>query len=472
MKFGDITKIAFKNLKNNFGRTFVTMIIVIAVSTLIMTVCIIGLSFTETMNGFFKELFKEEGNAFYLNQRSEVEGDNYKSFPITQEEMEIVFSALSKHKGLIEGVEISGYLNNGTVYIHGADEEISPETYRESSSSNRASIYPVSYYADLNTPDEQANYIYDGPHWTQDDVNKYKVWVTREYLAKLAALGEEYEMGDTVQLVGVINKYPEVSVSVNEYTIAGILDEAELKKVTKTYYEGIDIIMDIYDVMRLLPQEIEQSQYGGYNQYGFIIYSLKIHSMPKNEFDYQEEYNKISKAIKEVNSKIQPNIYKGKVTQRFSNDFVDNTYISRIISWVVIGVCVFASFMILLISIGSVANSIIISVDKNRKFYGLMMAMGLKDKGIKKLVQTEATITILVSVLISYGILYLLKGVIRKIIGMISKSLFSSLGTVVMPLYVPAATVVIFVAMALLFSRSSLGKIAKMDVMSVISEVA
>lgn len=138
-----------------------------------------------------------------------------------------------------------------------------------------------------------------------------------------------------------------------------------------------------------------------------------------------------------------------------------------------IGAAVFICTMILVISIGSVANSIIISVDKNKRFLGVMMAVGLRTGGVKRIVQYEALIIIMLATGLAFGLLKLFQRYFMPVIDfLMSLPGFTDSSIVVLPFYIPLITIVGFIAMALLFARKSLTKIINMDVISVISEVA
>ena len=63
---------------------------------------------------------------------------------------------------------------------------------------------------------------------------------------------------------------------------------------------------------------------------------------------------------------------------------------SNIMSFAIIGAAAFLCLVLILLSIGSLANTIMISVDKNKKFIGLLKALGLNEKDLKSTINKKA----------------------------------------------------------------------------------
>ena len=134
------------------------------------------------------------------------------------------------------------------------------------------------------------------------------------------------------------------------------------------------------------------------------------------------------------------------------------------------------SLIVLLLSVGSVANTIVISVDKDRKFLGLMKAMGLKRKGVSRIVICQSLFMIAAGVVLGIAFLYLLRPVVRSAIAsfitsMAGMSLPILLSVRVSPL-LPVATAAAFFLAAVLFSRGSVDRIARQDAIAAINEVS
>ena len=150
---------------------------------------------------------------------------------------------------------------------------------------------------------------------------------------------------------------------------------------------------------------------------------------------------------------------------------------SIITGYIVIAVAIFLGFVVLLLSIESVANTIMISVDKNRKFIGLLKALGLNQKGVKSLIKVEAFITILIGLvfggLISFGTNGIMKLIVQSLIDQIFA--YQDIDLIVKVTFnplLPLLTFIIFYLFAILFSKGSLRKISSQDVIETISEVA
>ncbi|MEG2085182.1 MAG: FtsX-like permease family protein, partial [Clostridia bacterium] len=127
----------------------------------------------------------------------------------------------------------------------------------------------------------------------------------------------------------------------------------------------------------------------------------------------------------------------------------------------------------ILLSIGCVSNTIKITVEQNRKFFGMMKAIGMQNKTVRAVVQWQAVIMTLISVLLSSalvaGLVLAMKGILTSLTSM----MFGNCAIVICSLspYIPLVTFFALIGFVLLFTRSSLMKISKMDVISVISEV-
>ena len=158
-------------------------------------------------------------------------------------------------------------------------------------------------------------------------------------------------------------------------------------------------------------------------------------------------------------------------------DFVTQIDASILLGYILIIVCIVLGLMVLLLSIGSVANTIMISVDKNRKFIGLLKALGLNQKGVKKLIKVEAFITIFLGLMFGALILFSANGLLEIIVKGILDSMFGWYDIDInivsnFNFLLPLITFIVFYLFAVLFSRGSLKKISSQDVIETISEVA
>ena len=151
-----------------------------------------------------------------------------------------------------------------------------------------------------------------------------------------------------------------------------------------------------------------------------------------------------------------------------------------IIGYVILGFAGFLAIVLMLLSIGSLANTIVISVNKNKKFIGLMKALGLNERDLKSTIKYESMTTIIIGVLLAFGSLYIIKAPLTSISSGILESTFTMYLAKIkdyaiimeIPIYVPILTIIFFILFTLLFSKSSMSKISKTDPMAVISEVS
>jgi ABC-type antimicrobial peptide transport system permease subunit len=158
---------------------------------------------------------------------------------------------------------------------------------------------------------------------------------------------------------------------------------------------------------------------------------------------------------------------------------LEDLKMTGIIGVVVIGLAAFLCLVLILLSIGSLANTIMISVDKNKKFIGLLKALGLDEKDLKSTIKLESVTTILLGVVLAFLTIFAFSGFLSDLNTLIINSLFSNyvkevdyVAVFSMPIYVPIIVLFFFIAFTLLFARGSMSKIAKTDPMAVISEVA
>lgn len=468
MKLSDVFRISFHSIFNNKIRTLITIVIVFIVSLLIMSISIIGLSFYYSINSAYVNLYDLTGATFKMEQYSfNTESENIWR-GINEAEYDIVMNEFSNSPELVDNVIIN---DNGvqSFYFYDLDEKPTKNEldtiyqshgFYEKYSNLSPNIGIFSSWGDLDTKSRGISYLKSGKLWNREDEGVNKIWVSEAFIAKAASLGKYLDVGDyvVVSFVSWINKgeeYNEIR-NVERFKISGIFLNSALDKLN--YDDEIFIeIKTLYKIM-------------GDN---FNVNSFTVISEPKFSYIFEDEYKKMSTIVKNVNEQVEPNSYNNKEYERFECNLVENLKMVRIIGGVMIGASIFVCFIILIISIGSVANSVIISVDKNKKFLGVMMAVGLKNGGVKKIVEYEALMIIILATGLAYGVLCLLQVYFKPIIDfLMTLPGFTDSTIIVMPIYIPIATVLAFIAMALLFARKSLNKIINMDVISVISEVA
>lgn len=106
-----------------------------------------------------------------------------------------------------------------------------------------------------------------------------------------------------------------------------------------------------------------------------------------------------------------------------------------------------------------------------------MKSMGLNQNGVKKIVLCESLLSILGGVLLGFALLFALRPILITLMSDLFATIFGRFAVVYtitasVPLWLPLATVAAFFLFAILFSLSSLSKIARQDVIGTINEVA
>ncbi len=468
MKFLDILKLSFHSIFHNKIRTFITVIIVFVVSLLIMVISIVGLSFYTSINSAYIDMYDLTGATFELREYSYSTDTNNTWRGITESEYDIVMDEFANSPELVDNVVMNGG-NLNPYYLYDLDTKptqteledlfLSYDFYSKYSDTHMQAQV-VSAWGDLDIKSQGISYLKAGRLWDRDDEGLNKVWVSESFISTAASYGKYLGEGDYVVLsfisyINTADEYTEVR-NVERFKISGILLNSALEELD---YQT-EIFLEVKTAFGILDDSMNFN-------------SLTVVSEPKFSYNFESEYNKMNTISKNINAEIEPSIHRNREEDRFSCDLVDNLKMVRIIGSVMIGASFFICFIILIISIGSVANSIIISVDKNRRFLGVMMAVGLKDRGVKKIVQFEALIMIILATGLAYGILTLFKEYFMPIIDfLMTLPGFTDNSIVVLPVYVPIITILGFVGMALLFARKSLNSIIDMDIISVISEVA
>ncbi len=469
MRFFDSLKIALHSIVHNKIRTLITVLIVLVVSFLIMVISIMTMSFYKSVDNSFVALFDQTGAIFSLqNSYTSLDGTRGNYHGITYDEYTFLMEQFEDMPELRDNIVISG--RTDVFYLYDLDAKLSDATlsdmmdngqFYNNYNSNRSNSQFFSSMGDLDYLSKNISYLKSGRLWNEDDEGSLNVWLSEAFIANASQYGISLKVGDNIVLASVayvtednIN-YQAVTRS-ELFKIRGIFLNDALEELNCSSDVFLDIVT-MYDVM-------------GDN---LDINSVRIISEPKYGYIFNEEYKKMSSIVKAVNNEIEPNVYNNRESDRFRCDIVDNIQSVRMVGGVMIGAGAFIGFMILLISIGSVANSVMISVDKNKKFFGVMMAVGLARGGIRRIVQLEILCVIILATGVAYGILYLLRAYFTPLVDALMTMVGMTGGSVIlMPFYLPIIVVGAFIMMSILFARRSLARIINMDVISVISEVA
>jgi ABC-type antimicrobial peptide transport system permease subunit len=443
MGFFSILKLSLHSLLNNKLRTLLTIVVISVVSFVIVFLFGVGYSFYRSVNLNMSAMFNENGETLYINAEKMVGNSSY-TVPLSLEDIETIIEKINIDEGYISYISFFnfdyGYLNGRNIY--GIDKQ---------KYGNSISIYP--FYENSNPFVGMDNYIAAGRMWNSSDKNSLNIWLSSSSM-------KDYSIGDTMEL--------EIS-----------------------YYEGSDWkneIMGIFTVTGFI--ELPDSN----NYYGNIAF------IPYTHFDASYTFSEYNA----MDNKLITNMYIGLVpqqgelygieTQNYFSKLMDSvngqssTYgtfsaYGRVISTlkmvlimvlVLLGVALFISLLIILLSIGSVANTIKISAEQNRRFFGMMKAIGMNNRSVRSILTGQIILMAVLGTGIAYGVSLLLIGSAYSVIDSLISGMFygitAEIVCVISPV-IPVCVAAAFIGFVLLFSRTSLREISHMDVITVINEV-
>ncbi|MBR6072109.1 MAG: ABC transporter permease [Acholeplasmatales bacterium] len=438
MKFVDRYKISLHNISNNKSRSILTTIIVYIISFLIMAIMCIAITYYVNQNKIIYKYYETVGetNISYNNYNGDKQGKKFnKDLYVTYK------NVIDKHSKDINYIEYS--INN--MYDVGLTD--------------------YSYPIKLN--------IIEGTGINKSIKNSNKIYVSSNYVSQYYNnYGKQLSVGSKF-----IYNY---SYSPNNKTYENEEIELEIAGIYKAEKKNNYNIKNVYIDCEYVLNNFKYSSISSFN----IEYNID-----KISFDSSRFKNELKSLYEEI-KEIMPLSY-NRYTNG-NNEVVEKEYESVncsvledlkmyvIIGYVILGFAGFLAIVLMLLSIGSLANTIVISVNKNKKFIGLMKALGLNERDLKSTIKYESMTTIIIGVLLAFGSLYIIKAPLTSISSGILESTFTMYLAKIkdyaiimeIPIYVPILTIIFFILFTLLFSKSSMSKISKTDPMAVISEVS
>lgn len=427
MRFSDRMKLALHNFAQSRSRTILTVIIVFIVSALISAIVLMGLNYTLNTNKYIKEKFEKESSVYRFTAFPNFEIGS--SIEITPDEYSKLSGIISKHSNAIDNV------------------------YTRPSGFGYGSINNC-YFYDYNFGFVTDGALTEGRVWTKADAGTNAVWLSEAAIAALSdSLEEPLKPGEQVTVTNGQN-------AETIFVIVGIIKNIQS---TDYYEESPDFIIDFTYAYENLYQ---------YTNTGEIYMKF---SAPQKKYRLNQIMNGIKAFVDEVNisfpKAVDPTY--GNEIPRISNDILDEYEAVRLFNLVVAGLAVILGLIVLFLSIGSIANSVIINMDKNRRFTGLLKAMGLRHSSVKSIIYIEASVSIILGIMLSTIVLLSINRYLKQLMSALMGYIFERNINVIfsMPVYLPFAVAAVFILTALLFARGSLRKIEKQDVISIISEV-
>ena len=471
MRIRDIFKIALHNLRYNFSRTALTVIIVAIVSSLIMTICLFGTTFYRNVIDVNKMLFGMDGTEYTFTGRIEEIGGREVGTGVSEEEILSLEESVKKYAHIVNRMSVNGDLGDDRVdkYIVAGNSGVPQNAADVNNWLNAgdwmdfdADDMEFACFSMYNLSTE--GLFYEGRGWTPADADGSGIWMSLEMIDRLEQHGLNLQIGDVVTLAAVKDVTTGFEAAGGAFTLEGIFYSDKLKAND----------FDNYRIpLCILSAKAAKAALGEL----FTVRSVSMRYYPsEKDYDYNAIYADMSRFTKEVNEKFAANVSDGEKIPRFSCSFIDTMRMATLACMLVMGVVVFLAAIILFLSVGSVANTVIISVDKDRKFIGLLKALGLRQRGVTRIVTCQSLCMIVAGVAIGVSVLFLSKIVVISVID----SLITAIAGVPLtfrvavniPVLLPVLTAAAFFAAAFVFSRGSLQKIAKQDVIGTINEVA
>ena len=485
----DLLRLACHNLWQNKSRTALTVIIVAVISTLIMVLCVIGTSFQQNMNRGGRQTLEAAGAEYVFSlvvlsySYSDMEFE-----PITAEDR-IDFDGIArKYADVVDRTEyaLSAYTQeSGRSARFRLHWNLSPKDYETEEAYRKwfRETYPGVNFpfqeemalelSDLTVAD-LSDYgfggqesIVQGEKWSAEDNDRQTVWVGSKVIEKLKKEGVFVSAGDTATFVAVSNDAETETEKYSFYTctVAGVFDSdsTRVPLITSGYSAAKEIIAG-RNFLNIFEGDFELTE-------------IELqYRPPESGYDYRKVYSEMKAFVKEVNARFPAYFLEGERYTRFDCSFLSLMQTLDIINLIVAAVLLAISVLILLLSVGSVVNTILISVDKNRRFLGLLKALGMRQKDIRIMTGAEILIMIAFGVLFGVGILFALRGAICSIMESMFSSMFMQLPFALavgvwIPFWLPIVTTGAFFLFAWLFSRRAVGEIAGRNVIETVSEV-
>ena len=424
MKFIDIMRISLHNMWNNKTRTLLVTLVLLVLSTLVTMILAFCIDMMELVN-FNSSMYDKSPLSIEVGY---TDSDVAAKLSLSDEQ-------IAKYKEEI--YEPKKYILNNIMYMHNSHTD-------DISIDGKDCYQNLAFVEESCNPFENMeNNLIAGRLWNKEDINKNYIWISSNI-----AMDKQLVVGQSVQVS--VRKRNDGEIIVEDikpvtYVVKGILNTMPVGYNRADYIIGASNMKNLnVSVKKMIfaePQNLDSD----------MLKNIQMMQFAKkfNEHDYEKNPTGV-----EVGS------YKAE-----SNVYMLYTTLG------VIGGGVLLSLIVILLSIGCVSNSIQITVEQNRKFFGVMKAVGLRDNTVKKIVRYQAVVMIILAVAAASGIGV---GVLSAVKPMIFNAMrVSDMNAVAfgLPIYLPFVVFAMLVLLLLTYTRKSLNKISKMDVVSVISEV-
>lgn len=458
MKILDKIKISFKAVINSKLRALFTSLIVFIVGTLILAILLIGTNFASNLNKFQTTYMQNTETNTFISRYNYDYGGNKIYKPFYKDDINKALNFAEKYSDVVHNFE----LDTSSIYFNYNDYITiinSYYEYQEYFRENRTqmNIHVISFRF-------QGEYkLLDGTYWNQEHANTNSIWVTKSFVEKARKQGVKIYPGKDIYLSRYFTYYNSTTNQTDSFLysdhfiIRGIVDNIIRSR------KEMDIIMDF------------EYAINNYNVELLNTRNIKIsYRAPVGKYNFNKVYTRTNNLVNGLKAVLSNEEYIIDI----ESELINTMKITRLLEVAIIGISVIIGSIILLLSVGSVANTIMISVDKNKKFIGLLKAIGLNQKDTIHIIQIESGIIIGTGIIIATIFVMAIKKIFINAITMlfdVFTSIFEFQTFTVnfkVPLYMPILISIGFLGLALVFSRTSLQDIAKMDPISIISEVS
>lgn len=427
MRFWDILKISLHNIFNNKLRTLLVTLVLFVLSAIIILVASAGVNIAIVLNTSMEssDYADVSFSAPYIpnndtgrgEQRmfSKEDVENYKN--IVNEKCPFLQNMIAMSTDDFYNVDLTSGYNSTKMYMIDPSQNLLAGNY---------------------------NYFQGGRLWNKNDKNTANAWVNLECAEK-----NNLSVGDTISVTAYeSSRYQSSNVASKKivYTVAGIIDYS-----SESWSDSSEVYVD-YD-------------YATNN--GTKVTSVNFLQSKASEPVTGGQLNAIKSLTKKHNTYHWKNNPEGLSV---TSAIIDAKFFIMLFNTLIVVAVLVVSILIILLSIGCVSNSIQITVEQNSKFFGMMKAIGMRNKVVKSIVRVQAVISILIAVLLATGLVIGLFAIINPLLAPLLETIGVSF-TLSMPFYVPICVFALLSLMVLLFTIKSLNRISKMDVVSVISEV-
>lgn len=440
MKFFSILKLSLHNLRYNVLRTLLTVVVLAVVSFVIVFLTGVGYSFYESINANINYIFDRDGSNINVSKLVP-DGDYSRSVPLSVEEARTVLEELDDGDGYLSSIGFFTFRDN---YI-----STSSSAYLNDTNYNQYTVYP--FYSKSNPFKRYDNYLTAGRMWDASDEGKNNVWLSASEMGR-------YILGDTITLVRQSYEPGEPSKPSLTLTVAGFIDipagGSSLIFIDYTLYDnpdnfGLDDWWRSSDMYLRSVDAVMHTQEGS-------TYGVKAQTYFQDKVEQLE--------------KIQINGGSIKAT----SEIIEQLKMSMLMMFIVLGFVCFICVIIILLSIGSVANTIKISAEQNRRFFGVMKAIGMKNKSLRHILIGQIILMTLAGVgIASLGAYAMIDSAASVLKSMVTSMFYRGGGIVICSIspVIPVIAAAVLIGFVLLFTRTNLRQFSRMDVISVINEV-